>query len=63
MKVMALASLIFIAVAMNPSIAFVFVVGALFGVGYGAYQAVDWALAVDVLPPGESAAKDMSRSA
>jgi len=56
---MALASLIFIAVAMNPSIAFVFVVGALFGVGYGAYQAVDWALAVDVLPPGESAAKDM----
>jgi hypothetical protein len=34
-------------------------IGALFGVGYGAYQAVDWALAIDVLPQGDSAAKDM----
>jgi Na+/melibiose symporter-like transporter len=56
---MALASLIFIAVALTPSLAFVFAVGAVFGIGYGAYMAVDWALAVDVLPGGESAAKDM----
>jgi MFS family permease len=56
---MALASIIFIAVAVFPSLAFTFVIGALFGVGYGAYQAVDWALAIDVLPGGEDAAKDM----
>jgi MFS family permease len=56
---MALASVIFIFVAFQPSLAFTFTVGALFGIGYGAYQAVDWALAVDVLPKGESAAKDM----
>lgn len=57
--IMALASIIFIAVSQNPSLPFTFVVGALFGVGYGAYQAVDWALALDVLPAGEDAAKDM----
>jgi Na+/melibiose symporter-like transporter len=56
---MALASIIFICVAFAPSLSFTFVVGALFGIGYGAYQAVDWALAVDVLPKGEAAAKDM----
>jgi MFS family permease len=56
---MALASIIFIAVAVFPSLAFTFVIGALFGVGYGAYQAVYWALAIDVLPGGEDAAKDM----
>jgi Na+/melibiose symporter-like transporter len=56
---MALASVIFIFVAFTPSLAFTFAVGALFGVGWGAYQAVDWALAVDVLPKGEAAAKDM----
>jgi len=57
--VMALASILFIAAGIWPSPGWVFAVGALFGVGYGAYQAVDWALAVDVLPPGEDAAKDM----
>ncbi len=56
---MALASVIFICVAFAPSLGFTFVVGALFGIGYGAYQAVDWALAIDVLPGGETAAKDM----
>ncbi|HJZ46850.1 MAG TPA: MFS transporter [Roseiflexaceae bacterium] len=56
---MALAAIIFIAVALFPSMAFTFAVGALFGIGYGAYQAVDWALAIDVLPGGEDAAKDM----
>ena len=56
--VMALASAIYIAVALAPSLAFTFAVGGLFGLGYGAYQAVDWALAIDVLPEG-GAAKDM----
>jgi len=56
---MALASVIFIYVAFAPSLGFTFAVGALFGIGYGAYQAVDWALAIDVLPKGEAAAKDM----
>lgn len=56
---MALASIIFIGVALWPSATFTFLVGALFGLGYGAYTAVDWALAIDVLPKGGAAAKDM----
>jgi MFS family permease len=38
-----------------------YVLGVLFGLGFGAYQAVDWALACDVLPDRENAAaKDMA---
>lgn len=38
-----------------------YVLGVLFGFGFGAYQAVDWALACDVLPDRENAAaKDMA---
>jgi len=33
--------------------------GIVFGVGYGAYQAVDWALASDVLPSKDDYARDM----
>ncbi|MDH7569375.1 MAG: MFS transporter, partial [Armatimonadota bacterium] len=33
---------------------------AIFGLGYGAYYSVDWALACDVLPRREDAAKDMA---
>src|SRR5262249_57239358 len=57
--VMALASTIFIAVTLVPSLTFTFSVAVLFGLGYGAYLAVDWALGIDVLPAGEDAAKDM----
>lgn len=56
---MAVAAGVFIAVAFFPSLTFMFAVAAVFGIGYGAYQAVDWALAIDVLPGGEDAAKDM----
>jgi MFS family permease len=37
----------------------VVVLGVVFGLGYGAYQAVDWALATDVLPNAHDHAKDM----
>ena len=37
----------------------VLVAGMLFGVGYGLYYAVDWALACDTLPDRDRIAKDM----
>jgi len=43
------------------SLPLIYGLGILFGVGYGAYSAVDWAMACDVLPERErSAAKDMA---
>jgi Na+/melibiose symporter-like transporter len=41
------------------SFGLVVALGIVFGVGYGAYQSVDWALASDVLPSEEDHARDM----
>lgn len=43
-----------------PSIGVVYVIAAVFGLGYGAYYSVDWALGVDVLPDKANPAKDMA---
>ena len=43
------------------SLTLLYVLGILYGIGYGAYYAVDWALACDVLPDREQAAgRDMA---
>jgi MFS family permease len=44
-----------------PSLPYVFAAAIIFGLGFGAYYSVDWALACDVLPDKqEAAAKDMA---
>ncbi|MGB8347784.1 MAG: MFS transporter [Ktedonobacteraceae bacterium] len=53
---MALVGLIFI---VTQSLPIVLAAGALFGLGYGAYISVDWALVADVLPSHRSYARDM----
>jgi MFS family permease len=53
----AVAALAFIACRTMPQ---VFVAGIFFGVGFGAYTSVDWALGTDVLPSKKDAAKEMA---
>jgi Na+/melibiose symporter-like transporter len=53
---MALVGVVFV-VTHTPAI--VITAGALFGLGYGAYQSVDWALVAEVLPSGRTFARDM----
>lgn len=57
--VMALACAVYVGVSFYPSYALTLLVAAFYGIGNGAYTAVDWALALDVLPSGEDAARDM----
>jgi MFS family permease len=50
---------LFFVVFFPTNIPIVYAVGALYGVGYGCYYAVDWALACDTLPDRSAVAKDM----
>ena len=49
----------FLAFVASPPWSIILMVGILFGLGYGAYTSVDWALAVDVLPDPRCAARDL----
>jgi MFS family permease len=53
---MAMVGLIFI---ITQSLPIVLAAGAIFGIGYGAYVSVDWALVADVLPSHSNYARDM----
>lgn len=53
---MALVGMVFV---LTHSFTLVIVAGATFGLGYGAYQSVDWALVADVLPSRRNFARDM----
>ncbi len=53
---MAAVGLIFI---VTQSLPIVLAAGAIFGIGFGAYTSVDWALVADVLPSREHFARDM----
>ncbi|HEU5379349.1 MAG TPA: MFS transporter [Ktedonobacteraceae bacterium] len=53
---MALVGVVFV---ITHSYTLVIAAGAIFGLGYGAYQSVDWALVADVLPSDKNFARDM----
>ena len=54
--IVALAALAF---PLHPTLGYTFAVAVVYGLGFGAYYSVDWALGCDVLPNPEDAAKDM----
>lgn len=54
--IIALASIGFV---FSHSLLYTFIVGAVYGLGYGAYYSVDWALGCDALPNKEDAGKDL----
>jgi MFS family permease len=55
----ALMGLVCLVFVIFHSFTVVILMGVIFGLGYGAYQSVDWALASDVLPSMDDYAKDM----
>jgi len=57
--VMSFSNAFFIFLSFFPNLAFMFITASIFGIGYGAYQSVDWALALDAIPEGKDIAKDM----
>ena len=56
---MAGAAICYVLIAFRPQIALLLPVALVFFAGWGAYQAMDWALALKVLPKSEAAGKDM----
>lgn len=54
-----LQALVALVILLSGSFEIIVMMGLIFGLGYGAYQSVDWALASDVLPNKEDFAKDM----
>ena len=57
----AISSLVLLAFMLGPVLGTtaILLLGVLFGVGYGTYVAVDWALGLDTLPDKENPAKDL----
>jgi MFS family permease len=55
----ALMAVVGVVFVITHSLPLVITAGAIFGLGYGAYQSVDWALVADVLPSAKSHARDM----
>jgi MFS family permease len=56
---MATAAILYVVIAFHPRMALTAPVFLVYFAGWGAYQAVDWALALKVLPRSETAGKDM----
>ena len=57
--IMAVCAFYFALIAFYPSLALIVPVILIYAAAFGAYQAVDWALALKVLPSAEAAGKDM----